>query len=89
MTTAPQIVDAAMPSLEDRFRRPDGSIDMDAAQAHLQTLQARGDSLTTDEIREAISLVRILRRTNTGPAGTKKGGKTKAVLTEPDDLLNL
>ena len=77
-------------TIEDKFKAPDGSIDTQGAQAYLQELQARGDSLSTEEIREAITLVRILRRTNTGPAASrKKSPKVKDTVIEPDDLLNL
>jgi len=78
--------------LEKKFQAPDGSVDFDAAQAHLQRLQARSNDLSTDEIREAIQLVRILRRTNTGPAASRKrtaGKATSKVMTNPDDLLDL
>lgn len=80
--------DEATP-IEDQFKAPDGSIDTVAAQAHLHTLQAKGDKLTSDEIRDAITLVRILRRTNTGPAASRKKPKAKDTILEPEDLLNL
>ena len=77
------------PSIEQKFKAPDGTIDIQAAQLHLHDLQSRGDSLTLEEIREAITLVRILRRTNTGPAAAKKSKGKSTIVTEPDDLLNL
>lgn len=80
-------------SIEDKFKRPDGSIDIDAAQAHLQLLQVRSEDLSSDELREAIQLVRIIRRTNTGPAAArKKAAKAGVVNGEPPanvDLLDL
>ena len=69
-------VPANPPTLEERFKMPDGTLDHLKVQA-FQTLEAKGADLTQEEIREAITCVRLLRRTNTGPAATKARGKKK------------
>lgn len=88
-TPIPETTDVSA-SIEAKFKAPDGSIDVIAAQSHLQAIQARGDNLTNDEIREAIQLLRILRRTNTGPASSRKKAKAApTVIADPDNLLDL
>jgi hypothetical protein len=44
----------------------------------LQELQAKGPSITAEEIRAAISIIRLLRRGYTGPAATKRKPSAKA-----------
>lgn len=78
----------AIKTIEEKLRQADGSIDTAAAQAELQRLQARSAELTNDELREAIQLVRILRRTNTGPAAARKKS-TKVQKHEGPEPINL
>lgn len=82
--------DTAQSPIEDRFRTPDGGVDTIAVQTHLQQLQSRAAELTLDELREAIQLTRVLRRTNTttGPAKRKTAAKPR-ISSNPDDLLDL
>lgn len=76
---------------EEDFKTSDGSVDTLAAQAKLQELQKKGAELTVDEVRYCISLIRILRRTNTGPAASRKGAAAKKkVNVDPDaDVLDI
>lgn len=78
-------IPANPPTLEERFRMPDGTLDHLKVQAYLQSLESKGAEITPDEIREAITCVRLLRRTNTGPAA-KKTGKKKGVEIDLNDL---
>jgi len=75
--------------LEDKFKTADGRIDQDAIQAHLQRQQARAKELSLDEIREAITLTRILRRTNTTTGPAKRKGKAPTRVINPDDILDI
>lgn len=70
-------VPSAIPTLEARFRGPDGQLDHLALQRHLQSIEAKGAATTLAEIQEAIQCVRLLRRTNTGPAAATKTKKAK------------
>lgn len=92
MTPNPNLPTTPIVPIEDRFKAPDGSIDSLAAREYLNSLQKRATDLSTDEVREAITLIRILRRTNTGPAAGKKASgskKTTVVRADPDDLIDL
>ena len=71
------------PTVEDEFRLKDGTIDTIAAQARLQELQKKGADMTQDEIRYCINIIRVLRRTNTGPAASRKK-KAAAVAIDPN-----
>lgn len=59
-------------------------------QQKLQEYQKRGLSgeLTKEEIREAIGLIRSLRRTNTGPAASADEKKAKKARGKPSLLTN-
>lgn len=77
---------------EEDFKDPTtGAVDTLAAQAKLQELQKKGAELTVDEVRYCISLIRILRRTNTGPAASRKGAaaKKKANVDPDADVLDI
>lgn len=88
--TSAEILPSTTKPIEEQFRAPDGSIDIIAAQAHLQELQSRGATLSIQEVHDAVTLVRILRRTNTGPsASKKKAAKKPDIVLNPDDLLDM
>lgn len=96
MTTDPEkIVESthdiptAIPTVDAHLRGPDGSLDHLKVQARLVELQKiPGDTITTEEIKECIGLIRLLRRTNTGPAAGKKpaGKKSKLIDVPLEDL---
>ncbi|MBK8123903.1 MAG: hypothetical protein IPK54_10200 [Dokdonella sp.] len=80
-------VPSAPVTIEDRFRAPDGALDYLSAQRRLLELQSRGDNISVPEIEEAISIVRLIRRTNTGPKQTAKPkGKKGSHDLSLDDL---
>ena len=83
-------IDLSVPSPDVIPKTPDGSVDVPLAQARLREFQARADSLTTEELRDAIQLTRALRRTTSGPAKSKtKKSPASTAIADPDDLLNL
>lgn len=76
--------------LEDKFKNPDGSFDQIAATAYLKSKQVKAEHLTTDELRECIQLIRILRRTTAGPTKAKTKKLTSSpIINNPDDLLKI
>lgn len=80
-------VPSAPVTIEDRFRLADGTLDYLSAQRRLLELQAIGEQINTSGIEEAIAIIRLIRRTNTGPkqAAKPRGKKTTHDL-DLDDL---
>lgn len=70
-------IPSAVPTIEERFRNADGTLNHIEAQKYLLAIQAKGNEASVDEIKDAIQVIRLLRRTNTGPAGAKKTKKPK------------
>lgn len=78
---SPSPAEAPLAPPAERFKLPDGQIDMLAVQSRWRDLQAvfNGNSYSEEEYptlcAEAVELTRILRKTNTGPAKAKAPGK--------------
>lgn len=74
-----------MTSINPHGPAPLPPLPQDASPFELQTrlgeLQSKSinTELSSDEIREAIGIIRVLRRTNTGPAGAKKAKKAAPI----------
>lgn len=80
-------IPSTLPTIEERFKNSDGTFNQLAAQQYLINLQAKGEAVPLAEMQEAIAIIRLLRRTNTGPA-TKRPGKKTAKRDLPlDELL--
>lgn len=74
-----------------KFKAPDGSFDSNLANAWLQQTQAatKEGPLPAATLRDAITVIRALRRTNTGPPrATKKKAAPQKIEGTPD-LLDL
>ena len=79
------------PDFINQFKSPSGEIDSVMATAWLAEIQKQAASgpLPPDTLRQAIDVIRMLRRTNTGPARAKKKTGKVAPIEGTPDLLDL